>query len=83
MLKDKNINRDGEGMLKDKGDKKHTLSLFFWHVFRLFALGDLLGNGALNQDEAYAGYEAWSLLNYGIDSEGYHNSVFLWQGDQE
>lgn len=31
----------------------------------------------LNQDEAFAGYEAWSLLNYGIDTAGYHNPVYL------
>ena len=33
--------------------------------------------GGLNQDEAFAGYEAWSLLNYGIDSAGYHFPVYL------
>lgn len=31
----------------------------------------------LNQDEAFAGYEAWSLLHYGIDSVGYPNPVYL------
>lgn len=24
----------------------------------------------INQDEAFAGYEAWSLLHYGFDSSG-------------
>ncbi len=31
----------------------------------------------LNQDEAFAGYEAWSLMNYGIDTAGYNNPVYL------
>lgn len=31
----------------------------------------------LNQDEAFSGYEAWSLLHYGIDSDGYPNPVYL------
>lgn len=31
----------------------------------------------LNQDEAFAAYEAWSLLNSGIDSHGYHFPVYL------
>lgn len=31
----------------------------------------------INVDEAYAGYEAYSMLNYGIDSWGYHNPVYL------
>lgn len=31
----------------------------------------------LNQDEAYAGYEAYSLLNYGMDSHGYANPVYF------
>lgn len=31
----------------------------------------------LNQDEAFAGYEAYSLANYGIDSSGYHNPCYF------
>jgi len=31
----------------------------------------------IDADEAYAGYEAYSLLNYGIDSWGYKNPVYL------
>lgn len=30
-----------------------------------------------NQDEAFAGYEAFSLLNYGVDSAGYHNPCYF------
>ncbi len=30
-----------------------------------------------NQDEAFAGYEAFSLANYGTDSAGYHNPCYF------
>ena len=33
--------------------------------------------GGINVDEAYSGYEAWSMMNYGTDSWGYHNPVYL------
>ncbi|SFP36077.1 Dolichyl-phosphate-mannose-protein mannosyltransferase [Butyrivibrio proteoclasticus] len=46
-------------------------------VLRVALLDVLPGNGALNQDEAFAGYEAWSLLNYGIDAEGYSFPVYF------
>lgn len=42
---------------------------------RLAALGEL--PCGLNQDEAYAAYNAWSLLHYGVDSAGYRNPVYL------
>ena len=31
----------------------------------------------LNQDEAYAGYEAYSMLTYGVDSWGYTNPCYF------
>lgn len=33
--------------------------------------------GGINQDEAFAGYEAYSLLHYGMDSFGYRFPVYL------
>ncbi len=38
--------------------------------------------GGIHADEAFAGYEAWSLLHYGMDSAGYTNPVYLtvWGG---
>lgn len=42
---------------------------------RLWQLGAI--PWGLNQDEAYAGYEAWSLLHYGVDSWGYANPCYL------
>lgn len=44
-------------------------------VLRLWALGDL--PYGLNQDEASAGYEAWSLLHYGMDRCGKSYPVLL------
>lgn len=45
---------------------------FFVRFYQL----DILPLG-LNQDEAYSGYEAYSLLNYGVDSHGYSNPVYF------
>lgn len=42
---------------------------------RLFQLGSV--PCGLNQDEAYAGYEAFSLLRYGVDSWGYANPCYF------
>lgn len=62
----------------DRADVRRAL---FWLILavgvfvRAFRLG-AVPNG-INQDEAFAAYEAWSLLNYGIDTAGYHNPVYL------
>lgn len=34
--------------------------------------------GDINQDEAFAGYEAFSMLHYGVDSAGYRFPVYLY-----
>ena len=44
-------------------------------VLRIAFLGAL--PAGLNQDEASAGYEAWSILNYGIDRHGYSLPVLF------
>ncbi len=55
--------------------------LLFWIIFflalivRVWRFGSVPGD--MNQDEAFAGYEAWSLLHYGIDSAGYRFPVYL------
>ena len=53
-------------------------------LYGLIALGAALRFAALgsfppglNQDEASAGYEAWSILHYGIDRNGYRLPVLL------
>ena len=42
---------------------------------RVWELGFVPGD--INQDEAFAGYEAYSILKYGMDTAGYHNPVYL------
>lgn len=42
---------------------------------RVYKFGSL--PGGINQDEAYAGYEAYSLLHYGKDSFGYSFPVYF------
>ena len=44
-------------------------------LVRGWALGAV--PGGLNQDEAFAGYEAWSLLTSGVDSWGYPYPCYL------
>lgn len=46
-------------------------------LLRIYKFGIAPGNGAMHKDEAYAVYEAWSLLHYGIDSHGYHYPVYF------
>ncbi len=42
---------------------------------RLWQFGNV--PDGINQDEAFAGYEAYSILHYGKDSFGYHMPVYL------
>lgn len=62
-------------------DNPHTRRALFWLILALGVLARLVRLGAvpdgINQDEAFAAYEAFSLLNYGIDTAGYHNPVYL------
>lgn len=51
------------------------LILFVGIFIRLFHLGSV--PQGLNQDEAFAGYEAFSMLKYGKDSAGYVNPCYL------
>ena len=68
-------------MNSKKQMSEKTNTLLFWAVLfigisaRVWRFGSV--PGGLNQDEAFAGYEAWSLLHYGIDSAGYHFPVYL------
>ena len=55
-----------------------------WYVLLLVLLGVAVrvaqwGSvpAGLNQDEAFAGYEAYSLLHYGVDSMGYRNPCYF------
>ena len=64
---------------KIKNKRNIIVALFFIIAIltRLVFIGRIPGNGALHSDEAYAGYNAWSLLHYGVDSEGYNNPVYF------
>ena len=46
-------------------------------ALRLVLVGTVPGDSNLNQDEAFAAYEAYSISTYGVDSHGYHNPVYL------
>lgn len=58
------------------------MKLLFWALMvvgvavRVIGFGSIPGD--INQDEAFAGYEAYSLLHYGVDSAGYHFPVYLY-----
>ncbi len=49
--------------------------LFIAAFFRLYKIGSI--PDGINQDEAYAGYEAFSLLQNGVDSWGYSFPVYF------
>lgn len=56
-----------------------------WILFSVFLLLGIFNRvwrfgvvpGGINQDEAFAGYEAWALLNFGLDSSGHSFPVYL------
>lgn len=52
-----------------------ALLLLIGVAARIWMLGEV--PGGLNQDEAFSGYEAYSLLHYGKDSAGYSFPVYL------
>ena len=60
---------------------KEKYNLIFISILFVVALTRLWGLSAtpygINQDEAYVGYEALSLLNYGFDSWGYAFPVYF------
>lgn len=60
--------------------KQITKILFFLFIsIGIFARVWKFGSvpGGLNQDEAFCGYEAYSILHYGTDSFGYRFPVYL------
>lgn len=56
-------------------DKKLLVIMLVTIFSRVMLLG--LYPGGVHADEAFAGYEAFSMLRYGADSWGYHNPVYL------
>lgn len=71
ILKTKTI----EFLEKNKGSLFVFAIILFGVIIRVIQFGSV--PGGLNQDEAFAGYEAYSLLNFGIDSAGYHNPCYF------
>lgn len=67
--------------MKELKCSRRTMDILFWLFMaigilaRLWKFGDVPAD--INVDEAYAGYEAYSLLHYGIDSHGYCFPVYL------
>ena len=62
-------------------DKNSIYKLLFAFFMLLGVAARTVGFGAIpdgiNQDEAFAAYEAWSLLKYGTDTAGYAFPVYL------
>ena len=52
-----------------------TLIVFIAVIVRVVLFGE--HPGGLNQDEASIGYDAWALMNYGIDRNGFSLPVHL------
>lgn len=61
-----------------KWNKRKTIYLLILLIgiaARIFRFG--ITPGGINQDEAFAAREAWSLLHFGVDSFGYHWPMYL------
>ncbi|MGQ9622187.1 MAG: ArnT family glycosyltransferase [Candidatus Caldatribacteriaceae bacterium] len=60
-------------------NKRENLLAFILLLIGVFTRLVLLGDipPGLNQDEASIGYDAWALLHYGVDRNGFHDSVHL------
>ena len=56
---------------------KIILIIMAGFLLRLLFIGKIPGNYNYFQDEVFSAYEAFSMVNYGIDSHGYHNPVYL------
>lgn len=58
---------------------KNRVAVVFMLLVGIFVRLIYLGGvpGGMNQDEAFAAYEAYSMLHYGHDSFGYQNPVYF------
>ncbi|MBE6670808.1 MAG: glycosyltransferase family 39 protein [Ruminococcaceae bacterium] len=56
-------------------DYKLVFIIFVGILVRVLEFGNM--PYGFNQDEAFAGYEAFSLLKYGVDSHGYPNPCYF------
>lgn len=67
------------GRVLKKYEDKFNYKILVILLIAVLSRSILLGQypGGIHADEAFAGYEAYSLANYGIDSWGYTNPVYL------
>lgn len=76
----KNFKKSECGMLK-KLVQDYGVKCCFWLIMlvgigaRVLFLGSI--PGGLNQDEAYVAYEAFSMLEFGVDSWGFKNPCYF------
>ncbi len=67
--------------MKAQKCERIIITVLFWLfmcigvLVRVWRFGEVPGD--INVDEAFAGYEAYSLLHYGMDSHGYRFPVYL------
>ena len=71
---------ENAGKLKEISKEKRYIIVIMLIAVISRAAGLGVFPGGVNVDEAYAGYEAWSMIHYGMDSWGYHNPVYLTVG---
>ena len=68
-------------MIKKENNKSFSITQIIILItviasaMRFIFLGSV--NGGVHVDEAFAGYESYSLLNFGVDSWGYHNPIYF------
>ena len=69
----------GPTALRQTSKSRDFFLVLFFCLIGILARLILIGQVpyGLNQDEASAGYEAWSILNYGIDRHGISYPVHL------
>ena len=60
-------------------NRKYTILFLLILIAGIFARVYRFGTvpGDINQDEAFAGYEAYSIMKYGMDTAGYKYPVYL------
>lgn len=66
-----NVRRDTDRLVR----LLFILLMLLGVAVRVWRFGDI--PGGINQDEAFAGYEAYSLLHYGVDSSGHSFPVYF------
>lgn len=59
--------------------RKNSIAVILIFITGLLARTVFFGSipGGLNQDEAFAAYDAWSMMTAGVDSAGYRFPVYL------